>query len=98
VATKNLISDPSGTISLVPGYYYVNVSLTKGEDTVGFSQEALHIYTTVTSALPPKTYADSDFFEPEVVDDLSLDYWAFFIPEAGAEPWVFLTPTSTRET
>jgi hypothetical protein len=66
VNTVDLLTDPSDTISLAPGYYYVRVSLVKG--TGGSAEyaglvETIHIYSGLTSALPAKTYTSADFTE-----------------------------------
>jgi hypothetical protein len=75
----------TGTISLSPGYYYVKVELKIGSKSAGFRNEAIHIYTGLTSALPARTYTAADFAENTMVTDFNL-IGLFPAPSMGGTP------------
>jgi hypothetical protein len=81
--TVNLKTASSGTKSLVPGEYEVNVLLTKGEDSAG-GGEIVHIYSGLTSSLE-REYTGVHFSEPTVVDELDLS-GLFSAPVVGESP------------
>jgi hypothetical protein len=59
----------AGTATLAPGQYLARVRLEKGGGSAGLA-EALHVYAGLTSALPARTYTDSDFRAVPVWDPL----------------------------
>jgi hypothetical protein len=69
--TLTIGGQKSDTISLAPGYYTVQVVLSKGTKTAGLF-EVIHIYSGLDSILPAKVYADSDFTEAAAVTDSVL--------------------------
>jgi hypothetical protein len=82
--TVDLKTTPSGSMAaLAPGYYLVDVVLTKDGKTAGLN-EALHLYRGLTSSLT-KTYANSDFGVVEVVSATNLTS-LFLAPATGGTP------------
>ncbi|MDR1100173.1 MAG: lamin tail domain-containing protein [Treponema sp.] len=51
----------TGTVSLPPGYYKIKVELVKEDEHAGFTNEAVHIYSGLTSGLEPKVYTAASF-------------------------------------
>jgi hypothetical protein len=82
--TVDLTTSPSGSISsLMPGYYTVQVVLTKDGKTAGLT-EILHLYRGLTSSLT-KAYGNSDFGVVEVVSATNLTA-LFPAPVTGGTP------------
>jgi hypothetical protein len=57
----------TGTRALDPGQYLARLRLEKNGSYAGVT-EALHIYSGLTSALPPRTYTEADFSQTPVPD------------------------------
>jgi hypothetical protein len=80
----DLKTTPSGSITtLAPGYYLVDVVLTKDGKTAGLN-EALHLYRGLTSSLT-REYANSDFGEANLVSATNLTS-LFVAPATGETP------------
>jgi hypothetical protein len=75
----------TGTIALDPGHYYARLELRKGTQSAGFRNEAIHIYTGLTSALPARTYGEADFPGDKTVTLLDLT-GVCPAPVGGASP------------
>jgi formylglycine-generating enzyme required for sulfatase activity len=70
----------SGALSLAPGYYRAQVSLSRGAEHAGLI-EALHIYRGLESALT-RVYTESDFVGEHLVSETDLSA-LFAAPVAG---------------
>jgi hypothetical protein len=61
----------AGTKDLDPGYYWARLRLEKDGEHTGFT-EALHIYAGLVSALPARTYTDSDFQKTASIEEQTM--------------------------